>query len=252
MAAQGAEPPLPFEFRAEGSFPLQYTESVSGASRQHNTTAAPYLGLIAAARLQPDLSASIFANGGHSPLGSFSDNDNTFLSFGGNLARQWGAFRAGLSIEHTQYFDEVFAEKTNRANDVNLFASYTWRPSPDLRIRPSATVAVRLDDAVMVQRYSYGGRIDIEQRLSGPWWLVASPRIRYSDYAGREDGRRDVRMAIVGGLKYAINESLGIRVLAGYDNRASNVASRNADKFTVGASLDFDIDFARPLSSAGR
>jgi len=252
MAAQGAEPPPPFELRAEGSFPLQYTESVSGASRQHNATAAPYLGMIATARLQPDLSASIFANGGHSPLGSFSDNDNTFLSFGGNLVRQWGAFRAGLSIEHTQYFDDVFAEKTNRANDVNIFASYAWQPNPDLRIRPSATVAVRLDDALMVQRYSYGGRIDIERRLSGPWWLVVSPRIRYSDYAGSDAGRRDLRMAIVAGLKYTINESLGIRMLAGYDNRASNMASRNSDKFTVGVSLDFDIDFARPLWPAGR
>jgi hypothetical protein len=252
VAAQGAELPLPFELRAEGSFPLQYTESVSGASRQHHTTAAPYLGMIATARLQPDLNASIFANGGHSPLGSFRDNDNTFLSFGGNLVKQWGGFRAGVSIEHTQYFDDVFAEKTNRANDVNLFASYAWRPNPDLRIRPSATIAVRLDDAAQVQRYSYSGRLDIEQRLSGPWWLVVSPRIRYADYTGSDAGRRDLRVAIVGGLKYAINESLGIRMLAGYDNRASNIASRNADKFTVGASLDFDIDFARPVWSASR
>lgn len=208
--------------------------------------------MIATARLQPDLSASMFANGGHSPLGSFSDNDNTFLSFGGNLVRQWGAFRAGLSIEHTQYFDDVFAEKTNRANDVNIFASYAWLPNPDLRIRPSATVTVRFDDALMVQRYSYGGRIDIERRLSGPWWLVASPRIRYSDYSASDAGRRDLRMAIVAGLKYTINESLGIRMLAGYDNRASIMASRNSDKFTVGVSLDFDIDFARPLWPAGR
>jgi len=41
-------------------------------------------------------------------------------------------------------------------------------------------------------------------------------------------------------------------VLAGYDNRASNIASKNADKFMVGASLDFDIDFARPAWPAGR
>ena len=59
-------------------------------------------------------------------------------------------------------------------------------------------------------------------------------------------------MAVVAGLKYTINESLGIRMLAGYDNRASSMASRNSDKFTVGVSLDFDIDFARPLWPAGR
>ena len=41
-----------------------------------------------------------------------------------------------------------------------------------------------------VQRYSYGARIDIEQRLSGPWWLVAASRLRRSDYVGSESGRR--------------------------------------------------------------
>ena len=80
-AAHGAEPAAPIQVRAEGSFPLQYIESASRTSRQHNLTAAPYLGLIATAHLAPDLSTSVFANGGHNELGSFRDNDNTFLDF---------------------------------------------------------------------------------------------------------------------------------------------------------------------------
>jgi hypothetical protein len=88
-AAQGAEPAAPIQVRAEGSFPLQYIESVSTTSRRHNLTAAPYLGLIATANLALDVSTSVFANGGHNELGSFRDNDNTFVSAGGNLVKRW-------------------------------------------------------------------------------------------------------------------------------------------------------------------
>jgi hypothetical protein len=237
-AAQGAEPPAPFELRAEGSFPVQYTETATSKSNSHTLSVAPYLGLIATAHLQPDLTTSVFANGGHSQLGSFAENDNTFVSAGANLVKHWGAWR----VEDT----------TTVANDVNVFASYLWQPNPDLHIRPSATATMRLDEALAVQRYSYGGRIDIEQRLFGQWWLVAASRLRFSDYVGAETGRRDTRFAVVSGLKYAINESVAARLLAGYENRMSNIASRRADKFTIGASIDFDIDFMRPRWPAGR
>jgi hypothetical protein len=121
---------------------------------------------------------------------------------------------------------------------------WPWRSG--LRPRPAATVTVRVDDAFAVQRYTYGARVEIEQRLSGPWWAFVTPRLRYLDYVGSEAGRRDMRVAIVGGLKYVINDSVSARMLAGYENRSSNVAGRGSDKFTVGASLDFDIDFTRP------
>jgi hypothetical protein len=49
----------------------------------------------------------------------------------------------------------------------------------------------------------------------------------------------------VTGLKYLINESMSDRTLAGWESRTSTVASRAADRFTIGASFDFDIDFAR-------
>jgi hypothetical protein len=251
-SAQGAEPAPPVQWSAEGSFPLQSVETVTRTSRQTNNSAAPYLGLTATAHLQPDLTGSVFANGGHNQLGSFRDNDNTFLSAGANLAKHWGALRAGVSFERTHYFDDVFGPTTNIANDVNVFTSYLWKPNPDLQIRPSASVTMRLDDALAVQRYSYGARIDIEQRLWGSWWLVASPRFRYLDYVGSEAGRRDTRLALVGGLKYAINASISARVLAGYENRTSNIATKASDKYTFGASLDFDIDLARPRSPASR
>jgi len=64
-AAHGAEPAAPIQVRAEGAFPLQYIESVSGTSRQHNLTAAPYLGLVATTQLASDVSTSVFVNGGH-------------------------------------------------------------------------------------------------------------------------------------------------------------------------------------------
>ena len=251
-AVQGAELPAPFELRAEGSFPLQYVETVTSKSSSHTLTPAPYLGLVATAHLQPDLTTAIFANGGHSQLGSFAENDNTFVSAGANLVKHWGAWRIGTSFEHTHYFDGVFGDTTIVANDVNVFASYLWQPNPDLRIRPSATATMRLDEALAAQRYSYGGRIDIEQRLFGRWWLVAASRLRFSDYVAGEAGRRDTRFAVVSGLKYEINESVGARLLAGYEDRTSNIASKRAEKFTIGASLDFDIDFMRPRWPAGR
>jgi hypothetical protein len=47
-------------------------------------------------------------------------------------------------------------------------------------------------------------------------------------------------------VKYQINESVEAKILAGYENRASTIASRASDKFVVGAGIDFDIDFMRP------
>lgn len=245
-AARAAEPAAPVQLRAEGSFPLQYVESVTPKSRQNTSSLAPYLGLIATAHLQSDWTTAVFANGGHNPLGSFADGDNTLASVGANLVRHWGALRAGISLEHTRYFDDAFGETTNIGNDVNVFAGYLWKPNPDLQIRSAATLAMRADEGFTVQRYSYSARIDIEQRLAGPWWLVAASRFRRSDYVGGESGRHDTRLAILAGLKYQINESVDAKVLAGYENRASTIASRASDKFVVGASIDFDIDFMRP------
>jgi hypothetical protein len=251
-AAHGAEPAAPIQVRADGSFPLQYIESVSGTSRQHNLSAAPYLGLVATAHLAPDVSTSVFVNGGHNELGSFRDSDNTFVSAGGNLVKRWGTLSTGISVEHTHYYDGIFGPTTNIANDVNLFVGTIWRPNPDLKITPAAMVTIRLDDAFAVQRYTYGARLEIEQRLAGPWWAFVTPRIRYLDFVGSEAGRHDMRIAIVGGLKYVFNDSVSARMLAGYENRSSNLASKGSDKFTVGVSLDFDIDFTRPRELGGR
>src|SRR5215207_7503815 len=90
---------------------------------------APYLGLMATAHLQSDWTTAVFANGGHNPLGSFADGDNTLASVGANLVKHWGALRAGISLEHTRYFDDAFGQTTNIGNDVNVFASYLWKPN---------------------------------------------------------------------------------------------------------------------------
>jgi hypothetical protein len=245
VAAQAQSAAQTFEWRAEGSFPLQYTETSTARSDTRATNMIPYLGLIGTVQLEPGLSAFVFANGGHGQLGSFLETDNTFASAGSGMTRRWGAFAAGFSFEHTHYFNGTFGDETNVANDANLFASYRWSPNPGLSIRPSAVATMRVDDMIAVQRYSAGGRIDIEQRLSGPWWFFVSPRIRYLHYVGSEAGRRDTRLAVVTGLKYLINDSMSVRTLAGWESRTSTVPSRAADRFTIGASFDFDIDFAR-------
>jgi hypothetical protein len=243
-AAHAAEPA--FDVRAEGSFPVQYLEAVNAAARQHTTSIAPYFGLSAIGRLQPDLSASIFATGGHGELGSLRDNDNTFVNFGGNVVKRWDALGAGVSIEHTRYFEGSFGEAGMIANEANVFVRYAWRPNPDLRITPSVVASVRADESLAVQRYQYSLRVAVEQRLTGSWWIVAAPRFRYYDYVGTEAGRHDNRFAIVGGLKYQVNESVDLMMLTGYENRASNIMARNSDRTFVGASLDFNISLLNP------
>jgi hypothetical protein len=251
-AAQGAELAAPFELRGEGSFPLQYIESVSGASRQHTLTAAPYLGLTARAYLQPDLTTSIYAEGGHERLGSFRDTDNTFASMGGNLVKHWGAVSTGVAIEHTNYYNGVFGTTANVANDVLLFARHVWQPSQDFRLITAVNATIRLNEALAVQRYNYSARFDIERRLLGSWWALAAVRFRYSDGVGSDAGRRDTRLAFVGGLKYEFNENVTARMLAGYEHRASNIAGRNVDRYSIGASLDFNVDFMHPGRLGGR
>ena len=49
-----------------------------------------------------------------------------------------------------------------------------------------------------------------------------------------------------------INDNMSARVLVGYDSRTSTVASRAAEKFTVGVSIDFDISSARPRWPLGQ
>ena len=245
---------MPFELRAEGEFPLQYVETSTSKGNRNATSAAPYLGLTGTVNVGSGLSTSVFANVGHPQLGSFRDNDDTFASAGGNLVKHWGAgLNTGVSIEHTHYYEDAFGRMTNVANDINLFANYRWAANKDLRVTTAVTVTARLDEAFAVERYSYGVRLNIEQRLFGSrWWVFATPRVRYSDYVGAESGRRDARFAFATGLRYEFNEYVSAKVLAGYENRESNVASRNSDKFAVGASIDFDFDLVRPRWPGGR
>lgn len=250
-ASARAEQTPPFQLRAEGSFPVQYNQTATASSRQDVWSAAPYLGAIATVGLQSDFTASLFANGGHPMLGSFRDTDNTFVSAGGNIVRHLGPWRVGISFEHTHFYDGIFGATTTIANDTNMFASYVWWARPDLRIRPTATATVRVDDMFAVQRYEVRGGVAIEQRLSGPWWFVLEPRLRTDAYVGGSSGRRDVRTSVTGGLKYEFNENVNALILAGYENRWSTVASKNADRFTAGASLNFGIDFERPRWPAG-
>ena len=244
--AQGAEQAIPFEFRVDGSFPLKYTETVTATSRQDNTSAAPYLGIEAIARWRPDFSTSLFADGGHDRLGGFRDTDNTFSSYGGNAVKHWSDnFHTGVSIERITFYNGSFGPIANTADDLNIFARYNWKPNPDLRISPSVTATMRLGDDLAVQRYTYQGRVEIEQRLYRDLWLVAAPRIRYLNYVGAEAGRRDVSVSLLAGFKYEIAKDIDFKALAGVEDRSSTIQSKSFNKFIAGASIDFKFDFAR-------
>lgn len=74
---------------------------------------------------------------------------------------------------------------------------------------------------------------------------------RAGGHVGSESGRRDTRLAIVGGLKYVFDDNVSAKLLAGYENRTSNV-TRTSDRYFVGASLDFDVDLVAPRWLSGR
>lgn len=248
-AGQGAPPPLPampFAVRVEGSFPVQYTEALRGSSRQEGVIGAPYLNVLAVRELQPGLTAAAFVEGGHAPLGQFRDTDNTFGSFGGNIVKRWEQFHLGAGLERTHFYDGMFGPLNDIANDVNVFGRYLWRPSADLRITPSAVANLRFDDSFSAERYTATVRADIERRLVGSWWIVAVPRLRYATYVGDEAGRKDFTASIVGGLKYEFNDNVSVRMLAGYENRMSNVADKNRERFITGVSLDFEFAAVPP------
>jgi hypothetical protein len=239
---QGEPSSLPFELRVQGSFPLQYNETLRGSgANQSGISAAPYFSMMAIRELQPGLTTAAFAEAGHAPLGQFRDNDNTFTSFGGNIVQRWGQFSLGTSLEHTHFYNGVFDTTSSIANDVNVFARYVWMPGADVRVTPSATANLRLDDMFAAQRYTASGRLDVERRLVGSWWLVAIPRVRYSEYVGAEAGRRDFTASIVAGVKYQFNDSISVSALAGYENRMSNIADKDRERFVAGVSVDYEF-----------
>lgn len=235
---------VPLEIRGEGAFPLQYV-ATNNTTRQHNTLYGPYFGLAAIAHPQPGLTTSVFADVGNSLLGQFRENDNTFASYGANIVRRWGGFSAGASLEHTYFYDGTFSSVRSTANDINVFARYNWRPNADLRITPSVMSTARVENDFAIERYSYSARVEIEQRLAGAWWFIARPRVRYSDYVGREAGRRDTSLSMVAGLRYAFNDNLAFTTLAGVEERSSTAPGRSFERFVVGASIDLSFDFLR-------
>jgi hypothetical protein len=224
---------------------VQYTQTLSGGSRQGGFSGAPYFNLLAVRELQPGLTTTAFVEAGHAPLGQFRDNDNTFTSFGGNIVKRWDQFSLGTSLEHTHYYDSVFGPTSSIVNDVNVFARYVWMPNADVRVTPTVTANLRFDDMFAAGRYTAGGNVDLQRRLTGSWWLVAIPRVRYSEYVGAEAGRHDLTASIVAGVKYEFNANVSARMLAGYENRMSNIASRDRERFIAGVSLDFEFAVGR-------
>jgi hypothetical protein len=246
FAAKAAEPP-PVELQIEGSLPLQYIEVLTKGAERQTVSAAPFLAGALRAELAPDFTAALFARGGHNPPGTFRDNDGTLASFGGNVSKRWGEFSAGARLEHSLYYNTtVFGAPNSVVNDADVFVQYRFRPSHDLQVTMDASTGGRFDDAFVLQRMNYSFRVEIEQRLVGSWWLIAKPRLRFSNYVGAEAGRRDVVASMVSGVKYEFTPDVHLAMVAGYEDRASNVPSKNRDRFVAGASLDFNFTVEAP------
>jgi putative beta-barrel porin BBP2 len=246
-AGAGAAERFPsLDLNIEGSVPLQYTDNASrSAHKQSDVLLTPYLRLSATGHLQADLDYTIYASGGHDRFGRIRDNDDTFASLGGNIVKRWGRFSFGTSYEHAYVYDGVFAQVVNVTNDVNIFARYSWRPDPYLRVTPGITAAARFNEFGAFQRNVYSLKMDIERRLFGRWWWVTTPRFRYYDYAAANAGRRDALASVSTGLRYEFNDDVSFTTAVGYEQRTSNVAGKAYDNFTAGASLDFSYNFER-------
>lgn len=153
----------------EGSLPVQYVDTTTPNSRTSSMMYAPFLKVMATSYLQPGLTTSVYAEGGHDPLGRFRDNDNISANFGANIVRRWGAFSVGVALEHSYFYTGVFSRAPNVVNGLNVFARYIWLPNNNLRIVPSANATIRFEDSLVLQRYLYNARVEIEQRLWGSW-----------------------------------------------------------------------------------
>ena len=74
--------------------------------------------------------------------------------------------------------------------------------------------------------------------------VTFTPRLRYQHFLGGDNlGRDDTIYSISTGLRYSINDYVGISGSIGYEKRTSNVDSRNFDSFGAGVSLDFSHTF---------
>ena len=112
------------------------------------------------------------------------DDDGSFAAVGGSVTRRWGNFSGGISYEHGYNYDRFFSQNFSTPNDFDVFLRYGYRPSEHLRITPRVSYATRFDDNWSLERHTLNLKVDVEQRITGRWWLVMTPRLRYYTFYG--------------------------------------------------------------------
>jgi len=242
----GQEQLRPPVFAVEGSIPVAYTDNADrNMLKQSDSSFSPYLKLSLSGALPSEFRYSVYASAGHDRYMRQRDDDGSFAAAGGSVSRRWGQFSAGVSYEHGFNYDRLFAQPIDTPNDFDVYVRYAFRPSDDLRITPRISYATRLGDDWSLERHTLNLKADIEQRLTGRWWLTMTPRLRYYTFYGEDEGRRDVIVSMSGGVRYELNDDVSISGGIGYEARGSNVLEKYYDALTVGASLDFSFTFGR-------
>jgi hypothetical protein len=241
-AARAAEPWSKPEIAIEGSIPLYYGDNPTHDLQAHSDyNFSPYFKFSVGGHIVDDVWYSVYASGGAETYYSLHREDDTFASVVTQLSKRWGAFETGVSYARVLYFDGLFDSSFSRANDIGMFARYTFRDAAGgLRIQPYASYVVRGDDYGTVKRTAFQFKVEVEKKLSERWALVISPRLQIYDYFSFPS-YRDTVLSISAGLKYELTKNIDLTPVVGYENRTSTLAARNYTNRFVGASLDFSF-----------
>jgi hypothetical protein len=243
LAAERA-PTLALSF--DGSLPLNLSDNTyRNPSGRSDYLTSPYLRLSAHGRLVPGLSYSFYASGGFEKYPARQDSDNTFATLGTSLTKRWGHLGVGASYERNHAYDGVFGPFLYVSNDVGLFTYYSYTDAAKVvRLRPGMSMSRRFADDPSADSFVYLFKLDVERKLSERWWFTVTPRIRRQHFlGGANSGRVDTIYSLSSGLRYAINDRVGLSGGIGYDRRDSTVPTSRYDSFSFGVSLDFSHTF---------
>jgi len=251
--SQQAEQTSAFNFALDGSVPFELDSNINRV--QHNATAdfhySPFLKLSALTDLGPDLTYSIYADATVDRYIQYYNSNASTAGFGTQLKKQWDGLQLGAVYEWSQFFDRDFNESMGASNNIGGFLRYRYSsPGAQFRVKPSLSMMTRFDENFVVQRYLYYFKVDFEYEFVDRWSAIVTPRIRYFDYTGTQEGRRDMVYSISGGLRRRITQGLNFNTTVAYEHRDSNLAGKSYDDLTIGVSLDFSYTLLRSKSGA--
>jgi len=251
--AKAPDPSPAFNFSIDGSVPAEFDSNINRVP--HNATAdfhySPFFKLSAITDLRPDLTYSIFADTSIDRYTQYYNTNSSMAGVGTQLVKKWDRLQLGVSYDWNQYYDREFRKLIGVNNDFGVFLRYYYSaPDASFRIKPNFSLMSRLDDNLVVQRYLYYFKVDFEHKLIDHWSFVVTPRVRFYDYVGTQNGRQDWVYSASAGLRRAITDGLNFTTTVGYENRASNRPVKNYNDWTVQASLDFSYTIFRSKGGA--